>query len=94
MRKKNHFLLKIELKFQSNTLIHPKLPLGRKETAFKGYSFEYYDYNGWIYTMESGEYLICVAAAPPCENDSAENIEESKFLLTARGPNFSMQTVE
>lgn len=44
--------------------------------------------------MESGEYLICVAAAPPCENDLAGNIEESKFLLTARGPNFSMQTAE
>ena len=52
------------------------------QQKFKGYRFEDYDYNGWVYNLAPGKYTIIVATGPTDE----ENVADTNFLLRIRGP--------
>ena len=45
-------------------LVSPKLPIHRAENDFKGYKAEYYQYNGWVYDLEPGTYVLNIASSP------------------------------
>lgn len=60
----------------------PKLPLQRKTTDFKGYKFEQYDYNGWVYHLMPGKYNIVLATSP----FTNVKVNDTNFLFRMRGP--------
>ena len=74
MISKNHFQL---------DLIQPRLPLNRPENEFKGYRFENYDFNGWVYDMEPGNYILVMGSSPVVDKKS--NIAATKYVLRCRG---------
>ena len=63
-------------------IIFPKLPLQRKSNEFKGYRFEQFDYNGWVYELPPGKYHI-VLVSSPVDNNS---VSPTKFVFRIRGP--------
>ena len=67
--------------FQSE-LVFPKLPLQRKTTEFKGYKFEQYDYNGWVYNLMPGKYYIVLATSPIGKTA----VKDTQFMFRIRGP--------
>jgi hypothetical protein len=62
-------------------IVYPILPLQRKSNEFKGYRFEEYDYNGWVYDLSPGKYVISLATSP---NGAPANPND--FMLRVRGP--------
>lgn len=60
----------------------PVLPMQRKSTEFKGYKFEQYDYNGWVYNLMPGDYTIVLATAPV----GKVKVNDTNFIFRIRGP--------
>ena len=62
--------------------MYPKLPIVRYDKDLKGYRFEKYNFNGWVYHLEKGTYNIIVGSCP--DSKYAKNIEPCDFLLRVR----------
>ena len=45
-------------------VVSPRLPIHRANNDFKGYKAEYYQYNGWVYDLEPGTYVIALVSSP------------------------------
>ena len=71
-------------------LVCPKLPLNRPTDEFKGYAFEYYDYNGWVYDLPAGDYIM-VFASCPASNTLASQTPKTNFIFRTRGRNFNLK---
>ena len=69
-------------------LIQPRLPLHRADEGFKGYHFEAYEYNGWVYELPKGSYLAVIGSCPSPE--AKNGASPADFLFRVRGQNFKM----
>ena len=74
-------------------LVCPKLPLNRPTEEFKGYAFEYYDYNGWVYDLPAGDYIMVFASCPASNNFArgAPQTPKTNFIFRTRGRNFNLK---
>jgi len=75
-------------------LISPKLPLNRPTDEFKGYAFEYYDYNGWVYDLPAGDYIMVFASCPGTNDkysSGASQTPNTNFIFRTRGKNFTLK---
>ena len=45
-------------------LVRPKFPFRQTPICTKGYAFEPYDYNGWVYELEPGNYCVVFNTTP------------------------------
>ena len=45
-------------------LVFPKFPFRQTPICTKGYAFEPYDYNGWVYELEPGNYCVVFNTTP------------------------------
>ena len=73
-----------KLQLYEADLFQPRLPIIRPENEFKGYRFENYDFNGWVYDFTEGEYVIVVASCPNRNADSTARVPDCDFLFRAR----------
>ena len=53
-------------------------------TVLKGYRFENYDFNGWVYDFEPGEYVIVLASCPARSAGSSDPVADCNFVFRAR----------
>ena len=45
-------------------LVRPKFPFQQTPICTKGDAFEPYDYNGWVYELEPGNYCVVFNTTP------------------------------
>ena len=74
-----------KLQLYEADLVQPRLPIIGTETEFKGYRFENYDYNGWVYDFaEPGEFVIVLASCPARNADQSGQVDDCNFVFRAR----------
>ena len=62
-------------------LIFPKFPFRQTPICTKGYAFEPYDYNGWVYELDPGNYCVVFNTTPmiPVSCNANGNIFKNYF---------------
>merc|ERR1711935_65420 len=73
-----------KLQLYEADLIQPRLPIIPKENEFKGYRFENYDFNGWVYDFVPGEYVIVLASCPSRSCGSIDQVADCNYVFRAR----------
>lgn len=74
-------------------LVRPKFPFRQTPICTKGYAFEPYDYNGWVYDLEPGNYCVIFNTTPMIPQPS-DNVQPTDFILRACGSGLEMQQIE
>ena len=66
-------------------LVKPLLPITEMPVdGRKGYSFENYNFNGWVYNFEEGDYTIVIGSCPALAQSSSKRIDDCDFLFRVR----------
>ena len=81
---RNNVIFQSKLEVFKSSLISPKLPLQQVSPGFKGFRFEYYDYNGWVYELPAGKYKLILCSS--LVDNKPVSKPETKFIFRCRGP--------